>query len=151
MERLLSHKTVQFKVPQNVQREDQIVGPLTLRQLIICGIGGGLAYAVYIILGREYELITTLPPVIIIAAITLLFAFIKPLDLTFAKFLLVYLEFMLLPKKRYWILASAEALRTSSAPPPKSKAQKKAEEKAEQVVDKAQKIQEISKMLDSQH
>lgn len=31
---------MQYKIPQNVQIEDKIVGPLTLKQLIICGVGG---------------------------------------------------------------------------------------------------------------
>lgn len=29
---------MQYKIPQNVQIEDKIVGPLTMKQLIICGI-----------------------------------------------------------------------------------------------------------------
>lgn len=29
---------MQYKIPQNVQLEDKIVGPLTLKQLIIVGI-----------------------------------------------------------------------------------------------------------------
>ena len=36
---------MQFKIPQDVQRADKIVGPLTLRELIIVGIGGGFTYA----------------------------------------------------------------------------------------------------------
>ena len=141
---------MQFKVPQNVQREDHIVGPLTLRQLIICGVGGGIAYAIYVSLGKYYELITSLPPTIIIGLITILFAFIRPLDLTFAKFLLTYLEFQLIPRKRSWIQASAEVtynpFQNQQA---KNKAAKKEQEKADQVIDKARKLEEISKILDS--
>ncbi len=140
---------MQFKVPQNVQREDKIVGPLTLRQLIICGIGGGIAYAIYVSLGKNYEWITWLPPVAIIVLITMAFAFIRPLDLTFAKFLLVYLEFILLPQKRSWIQASAEALPVMSSAKQKTKAEQKAEEKAEQIIDKAKKLREITQMLDT--
>lgn len=139
---------MQFKVPQNVQREDRIVGPLTLRQLIICGIGFGIAYAIYVTLGRDYELITALPPAIIVAAITAAFAFLRPLDVTFSKFLLLYLEFLLLPQKRSWTQSSAEVIRIAPLQS-KSKAQKKAEEKAEQVVDKAKKLEEITKILDT--
>lgn len=141
---------MQFKVPQNVQREDHIVGPLTLRQLIICGAGGGIAYAVYIGLAKEYLWITWLPPVAIIVLITLLFAFIRPLDLSFAKFLFVYFEFLLLPQKRYWGQATGEVLATYALhPKTKSKAQKDAETKAQQVEDKARKIRELSKILNS--
>lgn len=142
---------MQFKVPQNVQREDKIVGPLTLRQLIICGAGGGIAYAIYVSLGKDYHWITWFPPVAVIVLVTILFAFIRPLDLTFAKFLLTYLEFILLPQKRSWIQASAEVLISTYdwQTKPKSKAEIKAEEKAREIEEKTKKIMELSKILDS--
>ncbi len=142
---------MQFKVPQNVQREDHIVGPLTLRQLIICGAGGGLAYTVYVGLGKDYHWITWFPPVAFITLLTILFAFIRPLDLSFARFLLTYLEFALLPQKRSWTQGSAEILMSAyaSSPKPKSKIEEKAEEKAKNIEDKTRKIMELSKMLDN--
>lgn len=140
---------MQFKVPQNVQREDKIVGPLTLKQLIICGGGGGIAYTIYVSLGKDFTWITWLPPVAIVAVITILFAFIRPLDLSFTKFLLVYLEFMFLPQKRFWIQAGAEVLtnpyETSKL---KTHAQKKTEIQEEKLMERAKKLQELSKILD---
>ena len=44
---------MQYKVPQDVQREDTIIGPLTLKQLGILGVGGGIAYGIYISLGKN--------------------------------------------------------------------------------------------------
>lgn len=141
---------MQFKVPQNVQREDKIVGPLTLKQLIICGIGGGLAYAVYVSFGKEFTWITWLPPVAMIGTLTILFAFIRPLDLSFAKFLFLYLELLLLPQKRMWIQASSEILVTPYAGvKQKTLAQKQAEEKSEQLIDRAAKLRELSKILNT--
>ncbi len=141
---------MQFKVPQNVQREDKIVGPLTLRQLIICGAGGGLAYAIYVSLGKEYLWITWLPPVAFIAIITLLFAFLRPLDMNFSRFLAVYLEFVLLPQKRFWVQSSAEILTSLySSSKPQTKVEKKAEAKAEQMTNKAKKLEELSKILNT--
>ncbi len=142
---------MQFKVPQNVQREDRIVGPLTLRQLIICGAGGGIAYAVYVSLGKDYLWITWAPPVAIIVMITILFAFIKPLDMTFSRFLLTFLEFRLLPQKRFWIQSSGEVqVSAYTANKPKSSELKKAEEKANLITDRARKLKEITKIVDNQ-
>ena len=45
---------MQYKIPQNVRIEDKIVGPLTLKQLIILGVGGGITYAIYVALARVY-------------------------------------------------------------------------------------------------
>lgn len=143
---------MQFKVPQDVQREDRIVGPLTLRQLIICGIGGMTAYAIYTAFVKQYEWITWLPPVVIVAILTLSFAFIRPLDLTFAKWVLLWIEFTFLPRQRQWIQASAEAYPPLIAPPAKKgQAELKAEAKAEAIMNKHKKIEELTKILNSSH
>jgi len=141
---------MQFKVPQNVQREDKIVGPLTLRQLIICGIGGGIAYVIYVSLGKEYLWITWLPPVAIVSLITLLFAFVRPLDMNFSNFLSVYLQFILLPQKRYWVQSSAEIITSMyTTAKQQTKVEKTAEAKADQIIDKAKKLEELTKILNT--
>ena len=102
---------MQYKVPQDVQREDRIVGPLTLRQLIICGIGFSIAYAAYTSLGRDYELITAIIPVVLISLITVTFAFIKPMDLNFEKYILYWISNIILPRKRFWIKGTGDPSR----------------------------------------
>ena len=52
---------LQYKIPQDVQREDTIIGPITMRQLIICAIGGGIAYTLYMILSKSYYMSVWLP------------------------------------------------------------------------------------------
>jgi hypothetical protein len=138
---------MQFKVPQDVQREDRIVGPLTLRQLIMCGIGFSIAYAIYTVLGRDYELITVLIPVIIIALITVTFAFIKPLNLNFEKYILYALEYyFILPKKRYWLKGTGDPLTTSVATTTKKEAPKT---KTPEKNTKNRSVEDLSKILDS--
>lgn len=94
---------MQFKVPQDVQRKDTIVWSLTIQQLIICGIGGGIAYALYIQLSKTYFMEIWLPPVVIISAITLAFAFLKIHNLPFDEFLMHFIEYHILPRQRFWI------------------------------------------------
>jgi len=98
---------MQFKVPQDVQREDTIVGPLTLKQLIIMAIGGGTAYAIYVTLATRYFFEVWLPPVAIVVIITILFAFVKPNGLPFYVYIMNFIEYHFLPKKRVWIHRSA--------------------------------------------
>lgn len=141
---------MQFKVPQDVQREDRIVGPLTLKQLIICAIGGVIDYAVYVSLGKAYIWVTWLPPVAIIALVTVAFAFIRPLDLSFTKWVLCWIEFAMIPRQRMWIQSAAEVVVPQTKPVGQSKIEKKAEAKAEAAIDKHKKLEEISKMLDTQ-
>jgi hypothetical protein len=142
---LLKQK-MQFKVPQDVQREDHIVGPLTFRQLIVCGIGFSIAYSIYTVLGREYELITALIPVVIIALITIVFAFIRPLDLVFEKYLLFKLESVILPGKRYWLKGTGDPSRLIYVPG--SFGKKKNVEKSLDLDSKKKSLTELTQILD---
>jgi len=94
---------MQFKVPQDVQRKDTIIWTLTIQQLIILGIGGGIDYAIYIQLSKTYFIEVWLLPVVIIAAITLAFAFLKIHSLPFHEFLMDFIEYHMLPRQRSWI------------------------------------------------
>lgn len=107
---------MQFKVPQDVQREDTIVGPLTLKQLGIVGLGGGLAYLVYTSLAKAYYWQIWLPPTVLVAGITAAFAFAKIHGLTLTQYLVYLMEYTLLPKKRVWIQGAAEAKKPFSEP-----------------------------------
>ncbi len=94
----------QFKVPQNVQRVDTIIGPLTMVQLIIAVAGGGLAYVVYLSLQSPVNIILS----IIIAAITAGFALIHIQDLSFGKYITVMILYLLKPRLRVWEKGSGE-------------------------------------------
>ena len=51
------------KIPQNVYVEDRIVGPITLRQLIITGIGAGIGYTFYALAAQAG--LTSIPVMIV--------------------------------------------------------------------------------------
>ncbi len=142
---------MQFKVPQNVQREDKIVGPLTLKQLIICGIGFAVAYAIYTSLAKDFIWVTWILPVSLVGLITVAFAFFRPVNMSFTKFLFSWIEFTVLPRQRFWIQGSGDAWPPTFPASTKgqSKVEKKAEAKAQEVVDKHKKLEELSKILNS--
>ncbi len=94
---------MQYKIPQNVGIEDKIVGPLTLRQLIILVVGFGISYVFFATLNKLYELnileyIIIAIPAVVAAAVSL----IKINDIRLTKFILMFLEFSIKPKKRLW-------------------------------------------------
>jgi len=94
---------LQYKIPQNVGIEDKIVGPLSLRQLIILSIGIGISYVLFAIIGKFYELnvfeyVVISLPAILAAALAL----VKIHDATFGKFVILFLEYNLNPKQRVW-------------------------------------------------
>lgn len=142
---------MQFKIPQNVRREDKIVGPLTLKQMIICAIGGSIGYAIFTALARHFIWITWLPPVALVAIITIAFAFVRPLNLSFTKWIIRWVEFSLIPRKRHWIKSSAEVIKTTSTEKKKKTNQQKlAEEKALSLSDKEKKLKELNKFLEAE-
>ena len=117
---------MQFKVPQDVQRADTIVGPLTWRQMFILAGGGGITYGIYVTLAKSYYAEVWLPPVIIVGGITAALAFLKVHGLSFEKYLMALIEYHFLPKKRIWKKGQAE--------PFVSFIQRKAEESAKKIV-----------------
>lgn len=136
---------MQFKIPQDVQREDKIVGPLTLKQLLICMVGGGVAYGLYISLAKVYFVEVWLPPVLVITVITVGIAFIRINDVTFTHFLMLLMEYNFLPKKRFWQKTDGDPMLIVMNEPE----QKKVEQKKVEGPKKSMKsLHEISKMLD---
>lgn len=95
---------MKYKVPQNVQREDQILWFITLKQLIMLLLGGGFSYFMFVNLSKEYEL--SLIEIIIVwlpAILAVAFAFFKIKGLPLLQFLLLIIEqtFFRAPR-RYW-------------------------------------------------
>lgn len=95
---------MRYKVPQNVQREDTILWFITLRQLVILLVGGGISYYLFVNLSKTYtlnqlELILVWLPAIL--AVT--FAFVQIKHIPFFQFLLLLIEqtFFRAPR-RYW-------------------------------------------------
>lgn len=95
---------MQFKVPQNVQREDTILWFITLRQLILLLGGGGISYFLYVQLSKVYEL-TTLEVILILVPflVTVAFAFLKIKSMSLMQFILTAIEqFLFRAPRRFW-------------------------------------------------
>lgn len=135
---------MQFKVPQDVQREDTIIGPITIKQLIILGIGGGIAYAIYVGLAASYYMEIWLPPVIIVGGLTLAFAFLKIHEMPFHIFLMNFIEYHLLPRQRIWIQGTGYPFI-----PPFEEPKKKQETHEEIKKKPIKSIAELTKVLDT--
>jgi hypothetical protein len=140
---------MRYKVPQDVQRADQIIGPLTWKQLIILGAGGGICYAIYVTLAKKYFIEIWLPPVVIIGGITVALAFLKINGLTFERWILAFIEYHMLPKKRIWRKGQAEPF--VSYLQRKAEEDKKVKDAQSKKIEKKEtkSIKELSEVLDS--
>jgi hypothetical protein len=92
-----------IKIPQNVYVEDRIIGPVTLRQLIIIGIGAGIGYGIFATVQKAgvtnvIALGACWIPTVICAA----FAFFKINDLSLFSIILLSVEGFNKPNIRYW-------------------------------------------------
>lgn len=94
---------LQYKVPQDVQIEDKIVGPLTLRQLIFVAVGGGISYSIFLFVSEYFFLrVFDYFWIGIPLMISLAFAFIRINDVSFFKWLLLLYEFAHNARRRRW-------------------------------------------------
>ncbi|OGJ55345.1 hypothetical protein A2483_01250 [Candidatus Peregrinibacteria bacterium RIFOXYC2_FULL_33_13] len=142
---------MQFQIPQDVQIEDKIIGPITMKQLIILAAGGGLDYVIYISLAQPYLWTVWLAPVAIIGIITLAISFFKINEVTFTKFILYLLSYYIRARKRTWqqmkgdVFNSAFSLNARKL----NYKEKKIENKKKDDRHKFQKLQDLTAILDS--
>lgn len=138
---------MQYKIPQNVGIEDKIVGPFSLRQLIILAGGAGVSYVLFVISSKLYELniieyiLIALPALFALAAATL-----KIYNVSFTKYIFLMLEFAIKPKKRMWDHRGISAL---VSPDLSESVSKKKEEKETEKDRKNVNLGDLSAMLDS--
>lgn len=89
---------MQFKVPQNIDMQDRILGPLTMVQFIYAVMGGGICYGIYSTVHAPYSYFIIVP----IALFILAMIFLKINERPFLNFLVSLVEFQTAPKKRFW-------------------------------------------------
>ncbi len=90
----------QYKVPQDVEAEDKIIGPLTIKQFLYAVIGTGIGIATFVT-GKYF------PPLYVIGAFpTLLFLALglwQRQDQPFEALFLALVSFTVKPRKRIWL------------------------------------------------
>jgi hypothetical protein len=94
----------QYKVPQNVEAEDKIIGPLTLKQLIYAAIGFGWAALAFFLL-RSLPIVMFLvafPP----STLFILLAFYNRDGQNFEQLLIAIAGFYSQSRKRIWVKES---------------------------------------------
>ncbi len=92
---------LQYKVPQNVDVEDKIIGPLTVKQFIQSLIGISIIYILYAVLGPisfTLFMMIALPIVLLFIAL----AVYKVNDQPFEKFLFALIKYTKRPNIRIW-------------------------------------------------
>ena len=131
---------MQFQVPQNIEMEDKIVGPLTLIQFLYLIFGGIVVYLLF--LGTKGSWIFWLfgTP---IALIALALTFLKIQDQSLSYFIKAGLIYLSRPKVRIWqrhglvlpVVQNIPKKTKTAAPLPKKKIEKSELEKLAYALD----------------
>ncbi len=99
---------MQFKVPQNIDMADRIVGPLTLVQFLYLLVGGIVVYFLFTTVAPVsfgIFLLIAVPVVVFVLALT----FLKIQDQTFGKFVHAFAVYITKPKARIWFKEGIDA------------------------------------------
>jgi len=94
---------MRYKVPQDVQRADTIFWFLTLRQLLIMVVGGGISYVLFVQISKYYELsLVEILLICIPALIAAAFAFLKVKGMGLTTFIFILIELLFRARNRFW-------------------------------------------------
>ncbi len=103
----------QYKVPQDVEAEDKLLGPLTLRQVIYAFIAAGLGFVAYLLF-QIFPLLAVIPVPFILFLLILVIPFKK--DQPMEVYLAALINFNLKPNKRFWNPGQRESTILITAP-----------------------------------
>lgn len=103
----------QYKVPQDVEADDKLVGPFTFRQLCYLFIAFGLG-AIAVLLFNIFPLLAVIPVPFILFLLLLCNPFKK--DQPMETYLAALINFYLKPNKRFWNSGQRESTITITAP-----------------------------------
>jgi len=138
------------KVPQDVQREDQILWFITLHQLVLLLIGFGISYTIFTNMKAKYDL--DLGDQIMIwfpAGISAIFAFIKIKGIPIFQLITLLIEQLFFRRaRRWWIQNGGEPLFSLTTIIPSLNKNKKIETE-EKKFDK-DKVRDLAQFLDGQ-
>lgn len=110
----------QYKVPQNVESEDRLLGPLTMKQFIYAIIGLGWGFLIWRILspGGTAAIPIMLLLIVPVSGFMLLLAFGKREEQSFENYLIALIRFNVVPRKRIWLKDDFKGEVIIDAPPP---------------------------------
>ena len=89
---------MRYKIPQNIDMQDRIIGPLTMIQFVYAVVGGGLCYSIYMSIPAPFSYALVTPA----AILTLAIVFLKINERPFLSFLLSVVQFYTVPRERIW-------------------------------------------------
>lgn len=132
------------KIPQNIYVEDRIIGPITLKQIMIVMGSSGISYAIWAVMKSAgpvsgVQTFLSWTPTII----GILFAFVKINGISLFRIVLLLLERIDKPARRVWMPRKGIYVNIVTKQP-----EKKDTSKEDQKARESSQIEELSRVLD---
>lgn len=110
----------QYKVPQNVESEDKLVGPLSMKQFIYAIIGIGWGFLIWRILqpGGTAAIPIMILLIVPVSGFMMMLAFGRREEQSFENYLIALIRFQVVPRKRIWLKDDYKGEVIIDAPPP---------------------------------
>ncbi|MDO8444271.1 MAG: PrgI family protein [bacterium] len=89
---------LRFKVPQNIDMEDRILGPLTMVQFVYAVIGFGICYIAANAIPSPFSYVIIAP----VALFVICLDFVKINEQPFTHFIKSAIVYMTTPRQRFW-------------------------------------------------
>lgn len=139
------------KIPQNVRVEDKLIGPLSLRQIIIVAAGGGVSYTLFAGISKTYGSVPIFAHVFIWIPLALCaaIALVKINDISLTRYAFLVFELMVKPRKRVWQPRRGLNVVPKATTSRKKKKKEEDEEKPGEADQKSEfRLEELSVVLD---
>lgn len=88
----------QYQVPQFIDTEDRIVGPLTLKQFFIVAVGLGLSGLLFIVLRLSFAIILAVP----IVTFAFVLAFLRVHGMPMWRYISSAAQYITSPQEYFW-------------------------------------------------
>lgn len=133
------------KIPQNVHVEDRIIGPITLKQMMIVMISAGISYALWASMKMAGPISTAQTAIAWTpTVIGILFAFVKINNMSMLRIVFLTIERMYKPAKRIWTPRQGIYINIVT----NASTKKKNDQPAPVVQSHAHRMEELSHVLD---
>ena len=134
------------KIPQNVYVEDRIIGPITLRQIMIVMVSVGISYAIWAMMKSTGAISGAQSSIAWVpTGIGTIFAFVKINGISLLRIVLLSIEKIDKPSRRMW--TPRQGIYINIVTKPKTQRKDPGIEKKNQQKDETH-LEELSKLLD---
>lgn len=92
----------QYKVPQNVESEDKLIGPLSIKQFVYVMIAltwGALTWKLFWKIGIPIFFLTMIP----VTGFFLILGLVNKEEQSFENYFIAFIRYLMMPRKRIWM------------------------------------------------